>query len=182
MSWLQASADSHALLLNEVWRRTGGVEVKGKGLMDTFVWTPPAPFSGWSYIPTLRLRKCHDSSHATRAAQPASRTHKFDSPSNEHVHGCQLQEECISERASELVVMNAASSLTAFAGASRSPWRQSSHAAMSRSSFDHAAVHKSKKAAADQCTINYDLNRKFDKRQASGAALHQGGTRRSCEL
>ena len=25
------------------WAASGGVEVKGKGVMDTFLWTPPRP-------------------------------------------------------------------------------------------------------------------------------------------
>ena len=35
---IHVSAATHALLPNEAWRPTGGVQVKGKGLMETYVW------------------------------------------------------------------------------------------------------------------------------------------------
>mmetsp|Transcript_18127 Transcript_18127/g.50792 ORF Transcript_18127/g.50792 Transcript_18127/m.50792 type:complete len:120 (-) Transcript_18127:129-488(-) len=37
---IHASAATQSLLLHEKWVPTGQVEVKGKGLMETFLWTP----------------------------------------------------------------------------------------------------------------------------------------------
>ncbi|GLI59737.1 hypothetical protein VaNZ11_001685 [Volvox africanus] len=38
---IHASEAARALLRNEVWVPTGGIEIKGKGLMNTFLWAPP---------------------------------------------------------------------------------------------------------------------------------------------
>ena len=39
---IQVSDVTHKLLEGEALEYTGGVDVKGKGRMDTYVWTPPA--------------------------------------------------------------------------------------------------------------------------------------------
>ncbi|GIL53249.1 hypothetical protein Vafri_8897 [Volvox africanus] len=38
---IHASEAARALLRNEAWVATGGIEVKGRGLMQTYVWSPP---------------------------------------------------------------------------------------------------------------------------------------------
>ncbi len=48
---IQVSASTWELLAEcEEWQATGGVEIKGKGKMDTFFWQAPADFFG----PTIR--------------------------------------------------------------------------------------------------------------------------------
>ena len=43
----QVSANTWELLAeSEEWLATGGVEIKGKGKMETFFWQPPADFLG----------------------------------------------------------------------------------------------------------------------------------------
>ncbi|KXZ48106.1 hypothetical protein GPECTOR_30g201 [Gonium pectorale] len=39
---IHASEAAHAHLRNEEWVPTGGIEVKGKGRMNTYLWSPPA--------------------------------------------------------------------------------------------------------------------------------------------
>ncbi|GIL88993.1 hypothetical protein Vretimale_16290 [Volvox reticuliferus] len=38
---IHASEAARALLRNEAWVPTGGIEVKGKGSMNTYLWAPP---------------------------------------------------------------------------------------------------------------------------------------------
>ncbi|KXZ53141.1 hypothetical protein GPECTOR_7g1032 [Gonium pectorale] len=38
---IHASEAAYALLRGEAWTPTGGIEVKGKGLMNTYLWAPP---------------------------------------------------------------------------------------------------------------------------------------------
>ncbi|MEW5297341.1 MAG: hypothetical protein WDW36_000556 [Sanguina aurantia] len=41
---IHVSASTHALLQHsDEWKPTGGVQVKGKGLMETYFWVPPGP-------------------------------------------------------------------------------------------------------------------------------------------
>ncbi|KAF5831695.1 nucleotide cyclase [Dunaliella salina] len=42
---IHVSEATRNLLLNEAWEPTGGVEVKGKGLMDSYLWIPQPPAS-----------------------------------------------------------------------------------------------------------------------------------------
>jgi len=81
---IHVSETTHALLLHEQWEPTGGVEVKGKGQMQTFLWLPPAKEQSSkdklslpsSSLPCVLLNQAHSSLKGFRTPVLAVHPHK----------------------------------------------------------------------------------------------------------
>ncbi|GLI68380.1 hypothetical protein VaNZ11_012708 [Volvox africanus] len=64
---IHASESAFSLLKSEAWEPTGGIEIKGKGLMQTFVWRPTMETPG-----TAAVRQLLPASSASAAAAAAA--------------------------------------------------------------------------------------------------------------
>ncbi|KAG2447412.1 hypothetical protein HYH02_007739 [Chlamydomonas schloesseri] len=66
---IHASESAYQLLRAEAWQPTGGIEVKGKGVMPTYLWRPAKTMSGGTEKATTTQQSCTASSSTALAPQ-----------------------------------------------------------------------------------------------------------------
>ncbi|GIL88989.1 hypothetical protein Vretifemale_16900 [Volvox reticuliferus] len=97
---IHASEAARALLRNEVWVPTGRIEVKGKGLMNTFLWAPPESDSHQALLFFRDLAASHltlagasncGSGRCVECAGPRGRNHhRHPQPQNKQYSQCDV--------------------------------------------------------------------------------------------